>query len=385
MATKMPPPVASSRSAWRCVASYVSSETAATATRPGWPASGAAVILVSSSSMVRVAHAWACRIWLSSAAVSSGVVPASGLAPRTRPAESTTCVMYSPGTGFAAVAGRGPVPLPGRYRAAWASWAVSWESMAPSWAADRAVLNSHPPTANKSAAAAANARARRSRMGMLRALPGVTEPVADAPDRLDVVPAERRVDLAPQVVHVLVDDVRATVVGEVPHRLDDLRAGKHVAGMPKKQLKQGELLRGKPQFRLRAPRPLRSWVELHVSFGQDDGARPVTPAGERPQPGGEFQPAHPVSHAVSRGQHEHRGPLSLFPEPAAELESVEVREHDIQDDRPVGVLGGQPHAVLAAAGDVDGVPFLLKRAFEEPGHPGFIFHHEHPHAPRLGH
>src|ERR1035441_10537259 len=123
--------------------------------------------------------------------------------------------------------------------------------MAPSWAADRALLNSHPPTANKSAAAAANARARRSRMGMLRALPGVTEPVADAPDRLDVVPAERRVDLAPQVVHVLVDDVRAAVIGEVPHRLDDLRAGKHVAGMPKKQLKQGELLRGKPQFGLR--------------------------------------------------------------------------------------------------------------------------------------
>src|ERR1039458_2129988 len=307
MATKMPPPVASSRSAWRCVASYVSSETAATATRPGWPASGAAVILVSSSSMVRVADTWACRAWLSSAAVSSGVVPASGLAPRTRPAESTTCTMYSPGAGAAAAGGRaavpparrpprprpaesttctryspgagaaavagcGPVPLPGRYRAAWASWAVSWESMAPSWAADRAVLNSPPPTANKSAAAAANARARRSRMGMLRALPGVTEPVADAPDRLDVVPAERRVDLAPQVVHVLVDDVRAAVVGEVPHRLDDLRAGKHVAGMPEEQLKQGELLRGKPQFGLRAPRPFRSWVELHVSFGQDDGA-----------------------------------------------------------------------------------------------------------------
>src|ERR1019366_4404736 len=339
MATKMPPPVASSRSAWRCVASYVSSETAATATRPGWPASGAAVILVSSSSMVRVADTWACRAWLSSAAVSSGVVPASGLAPRTRPAESTTCTMSSPGAGAAAVAGCGPVPLPGRYRAAWASWAVSWESMAPSWAADRAVLNSHPPTANKSAAA---------------------------------------------------------VIGEVPPRLDDLRAGKHVAGMPKKQLKQGELLRGKPQFGLRAPRPLRRWVELHVSFGQDDGARPVTPAGERPQPGGELQqaerldevvvrpgiqPAHPVSHAVSRGQHEHRGPLSLFPESAAELESVEVREHDIQDDRPVGVLGGQPQAVLAAAGDVDGVPFLFQRAFEEPGHPGFIFHHEYPHAP----
>src|SRR5450756_692795 len=272
MATKTPPPMASSLSTWLCVASYASSETAATATRPGRPVSGAAVTLVLSSSMVLVAHTWACRAWPSSAAVSSGVVPASGLAPRIRPAESATCTMYSPGEGAVAAVGCGPVPFPGRYRAAWASWAVSWESMTPSWAADRALLNSHPPRANKSAAATANARARRSRMGMLRARHGVTEPVADAPDRLDVVLAERRVDLAPQVVHVLVDDVRAAVVGEVPYCLDNLRACKDVAGMQEEQLKQGEFLRGKPQLCPRSPRPFRRWVELQVSLGQDDGA-----------------------------------------------------------------------------------------------------------------
>ena len=54
---------------------------------------------------------------------------------------------------------------------------------------------------------------------------GVAQPVAHAPDRLDIVPPERRVDLAPQVVHVLVDDVGPAVVGEIPDRLDDLRAG----------------------------------------------------------------------------------------------------------------------------------------------------------------
>ena len=49
---------------------------------------------------------------------------------------------------------------------------------------------------------------------------------------------------------------------------------------------------------------------------------------------------------------------------------------------------GAAHGYRAFECDVklsaDGVPFLLQRAFEEPGHPGFVFHYEHPHSPRLG-
>ena len=60
-----------------------SSETPATAVQPGRPASGAAVIRVFSSSIVRFSAIWPCRAWASSAAVSSGTVPVSRLAPRT--------------------------------------------------------------------------------------------------------------------------------------------------------------------------------------------------------------------------------------------------------------------------------------------------------------
>jgi hypothetical protein len=52
------------------------------------------------------------------------------------------------------------------------------------------------------------------------------------------VPAERDVDLPSQVVYVLVDHIGAAVVGEVPHGLDDLRPGEHIAGVPQEELQQ---------------------------------------------------------------------------------------------------------------------------------------------------
>src|SRR5579859_5436580 len=101
--------------------------------------------------------------------------------------------------------------------------------MALSWAEATPLANSQPPRAKPAAAMTANATARRSRIGIPSPAVGVAQPVAHAPDRFDVVPPERDVDLAPQVLHVLVDDVGPAVVGEIPDGLDDLRAGQHLA------------------------------------------------------------------------------------------------------------------------------------------------------------
>src|SRR5207344_2186642 len=125
-----------------------------------------------------------------------------------------------------------------------ASCAVSCESSVVSCADDRPLANSQPPRANSAAAASPNATAKRSRIGMPSPALGRPQPVAHAPDRLDVLPT----DLAPQVLHVLVDDVGAAVVGEIPDGLDDLRPGQHLARMPEEELEQGELLRGQLQL-----------------------------------------------------------------------------------------------------------------------------------------
>ena len=214
----------------------------------------------------------------------------------------------------------------------------------------------------------------------------------------NVTPAERRVDLAPQVVHVLVDDVGAAIVGEIPDRLDDLRAAEHVAGVPEEQLQQGELLGRELELGSVTARPLGGRIQLEVALGEDDGPGPVVAAAQRPQPRGQFQqaerldeivvragvePAHPVAHAVPRGHHQHRGPDPGLPEPPAKLEPVEAGQHDIQDDRPIGILGRQPQALRAVLRDVDRVALLRQPALEEPGHPNLILDYQHPHAWRL--
>ena len=111
-ATNTTPAMSSSRvTSWR-VRSNASRSTPATATHPGCRASGPAMTRSCSSSSRRVStnewwRAW--RIW---AGPSSGLVPASGLPPRTRPAGSMTWTTYSPGAGLPASRdGRPGAPL----------------------------------------------------------------------------------------------------------------------------------------------------------------------------------------------------------------------------------------------------------------------------------
>ena len=47
-----------------------------------------------------------------------------------------------------------------------------------------------------------------------------------------------------------------------------------------------------------------------------------------------------------------------LPQPQAQLESVPSRQHDVEDDRPVGILRSQPQAPRAVGGDVHRVAFL---------------------------
>ena len=104
-ATNTTPAMTSSRVTSLRVRSKASRSTLATATQPGCPASGLAFTrsCSSSSDLVTANPCW--RAWLIWARLSSGVVPASALPPRTRPAGSMTCTTYSPGAGLPAPGG----------------------------------------------------------------------------------------------------------------------------------------------------------------------------------------------------------------------------------------------------------------------------------------
>ena len=205
-----------------------------------------------------------------------------------------------------------------------------------------------------------------------------------------------RPDLVPQVLHVLVDDVGAAVVGEIPDGLDDLRPGQHLARMPEEELEQGELLRRQLQLGPVPPGALGGRVQAEVTLGQDHRPGPVVPPRQRAQPCGQLEQAErldqvvvracveapdPVADPVPGRQQQHRDPAARFAQPPAHPDPVQAGQHDVEDDRPVGVLGRQPQALPAVGGDVHRVAFLLQRTFEQPGHPGLVLDHEHSHGP----
>src|SRR6266542_4064092 len=93
------------------------------------------------------------------------------------------------------------------------------------------------------------------------------EPVAHPPHGLQRVPPERPVDLLSQVSNVDLDHVRVSVVGEVPHVRQKLRAREDLSGVAHEVLQQRELLRSQFDRLLRPPDSLGRGIEPQVPHG----------------------------------------------------------------------------------------------------------------------
>ena len=91
-------------------------------------------------------------------------------------------------------------------------------------------------------AAAAVAASRQPRSGASR------EAIADRAQRVDRRRAARQRELAPQVAHVDLDDVRAGIEVVAPDGAEDLLAAEHLAGVAQEVGEQVELARGEAQL-----------------------------------------------------------------------------------------------------------------------------------------
>lgn len=58
--------------------------------------------------------------------------------------------------------------------------------------------------------------------------------------------------------------------------------------------------------------------------------------------------------AVLGCQHQYRCPVAGISEPATYLIAVESRQHDVENDGVIGVLGSEPQPLVTGQGDVDG-------------------------------
>src|SRR5215203_724395 len=92
----------------------------------------------------------------------------------------------------------------------------------------------------------------------------IAQPVPRAAHRLELIDAERPVDLVAQVADVDVDDVRAVLVVVVPGVLEQLVAREHLAGMAHERLEQLEFLRRQGHLGFPAPHAPGGGVEPQI-------------------------------------------------------------------------------------------------------------------------
>ena len=86
--------------------------------------------------------------------------------------------------------------------------------------------------------------------------------------------------------------------------------------------------------------------------------------------------------AVLRGEHEYRRPVARLAELVADLVAVDARQHDVEHDRVVLVLGGHPEPIGAGECDVDGEALGFEAAPHRGGNLLLVFHDQNAHARR---
>ena len=80
-----------------------------------------------------------------------------------------------------------------------------------------------------------------------------------------------------------------------------------------------------------------------------------------------------VPFPILRREHEDRGPVARLPQAPADFVAVESGQHDVQNDRVVGMLGGQPHALPLQPATKRGCEALLVVDDEDPHRVGSEF------------
>ena len=83
---------------------------------------------------------------------------------------------------------------------------------------------------------------------------------------------------------------------------------------------------------------------------------------------------------VSRRQHQHWRPHPRSPQPAADLEAVQVGQHHVEHDRVIVVRRRHPERVLAAAGDVGREALIDEPAADQACHPQLVLDDQHAHV-----
>src|SRR3569833_1941928 len=244
----------------------------------------------------------------------------------------------------------GPPPARGGPDSDWASWSIS----RPRTTNQQPIAQAATATATaKLVSTASRARSERCR--------GTTPSSRRSWGAQDVADAAHGVDetrlagLAAQVHHVHVQGVRRRLEVKAPHRLEDLLAGQHLAGVGEEQLQQRVFGTGQVEGPAVAgdlagdgvhPQP-RVLQAVAAARGRHAEAQQRAYAGQEIVQlagldevvvGARVQAGHPVADRVASGEHEHRERLPAGAQAAAGGQPVHAWHEDVED----GVVGLGP-------------------------------------------
>ena len=202
------------------------------------------------------------------------------------------------------------------------------------------------------------------------------ELIALAAPRADQRLGSGAIELAPQPLHVDVDDVRQRIVVLVPDVLGDVRAADDVARAADEVFEEGVFLGGEQHVGVADAHLAAARVDRERADRQPLGQQRLPPAAdERAQPreqlaeverlhqvvvGAAVQPFDARLHGVARGHHEDRHRAARFADRAADGEAVAHRQHDVEDHRVVVGGADLEDGGVAVAGDVHGVGLLAQ-------------------------
>ena len=176
--------------------------------------------------------------------------------------------------------------------------------------------------------------------------------------------------------------------------LEQLKAGEHLARAAHEDLEHRELLGGELDLLVAPPDLVLRRIKAEVADAELRRALAVAASGERPQPGEQLcvgeglhqvvvgpgvEARDAVRDAVARGQHQDRRPDAVVAQAPADLEAVDARQHQVEDDRVVLGRARHPEGVLALGGDVRGHPLLPQALADQAGHLGLVLDDQHAH------
>jgi hypothetical protein len=90
----------------------------------------------------------------------------------------------------------------------------------------------------------------------------------------------------------------------------------------------------------------------------------------------------PVRDSSARGEEEDRHPAAGRTQTTADFETVEVRQHHVEDDGVVRLFAPEPQSALTGGFDIDDVPFLFETPTKKGGHTEVVFYNEDTHRGR---